>query len=102
MKIMKILLISYGIILFVLLTSCAETTAPDAESIVRIRSEMFQGMIQSINIDKKNPLFQKSVVDSVKISKLRILISEIVLPIMCLSKNRRTVSTSGSSGMRKV
>ncbi len=77
MKIMKILLISYGIILFVLLTSCAETTAPDAESIVRIRSEMFQGMIQSINIDKKNPLFQKSVVDSVKISKLRILISEI-------------------------
>jgi len=57
--------------------SCSETVTPSVESVVRVRAEVGTGMVQSINSSIKIPSVLKSEVDSVKITRVRILLSGI-------------------------
>lgn len=73
----KILFASFAILLLIVGISCTESVSPNTESVVRIRSEISNNMVQTINSTIKIPSILKAEVDSVKITRVRILMSEI-------------------------
>ncbi len=74
---MKILLVSLALSFLIFTMSCTESTSPDIESVVRVRAEISNGLVQSINSSIKIPSTLKAEVDSVKITRVRILLSDI-------------------------
>ena len=68
---MKILLFIFVIAFFVFLTGCSETTDSGNYAIVNIRSEMTQGTVSLAE------LLNKGEVDSIRIKRVRILLSRI-------------------------
>ncbi len=65
-------------IIFVFVISCSETTSPDNQADVVIRTELSKQTVSKIDL-KFNEQFQKSNVDSLQITKVRILLKEIKL-----------------------
>lgn len=74
---MKILIVSIALSLLMLTISCTEAVSPEINSVVRVRSELTSGLVQSINSSIKIPSTLKAEVDSVKVTRVRILLSNI-------------------------
>lgn len=74
---MKVLLAYLSLSFLILTMSCSETVTPNVESVVRVRAEVSKGMVQSINSSIKIPSVLKAEVDSVIVTRVRILLSEI-------------------------
>jgi hypothetical protein len=74
---MKVLLAYLSLSFLVLTMSCTETVAPNVESVVRVRAEVSPGMVQSINSSIKIPSVLKAEVDSVIVTRVRILLNAI-------------------------
>ncbi len=76
-ELMKTLFISLTISLVILTMSCSEDVSSSVDSVVRVKSELSGGLVQSINSSIKIPSVLKSEVDSVKITRVRLLLSGI-------------------------
>jgi len=74
---MKILLSIFILAFFVFLTGCSESTDSGNNAIVNIRSEMTVGTVSMAELVNKDNTIQKSEVDSIRIQRIRILLSRI-------------------------
>jgi hypothetical protein len=74
---MKIFLITLSAALILIASSCTETVSPASESILRIHSEIKQDIVQIINSNIKIPTTQKTLVDSIKVTSIKMLIKTI-------------------------
>ena len=74
---MKTFLPLFVICFCIILSSCSESTDSGNNAIVRIRSEMTTGTVSIAVLSGKDITFLKSEVDSLRIKRVRILLSEI-------------------------
>lgn len=74
---MKILLSLFILAFFIFLVGCSESTNSGNNAIVNIRSEMTTGTVSMADLNNKENSIQKSEVDSIRIHRVRILLSRI-------------------------
>ncbi len=73
-----VIIISFIMLNLVLAFSgCSETSVPDNQATVNIQSEMSLAVSQLIDLEIKGDKFQRTEVDSVRITRTRILLSRI-------------------------